>query len=231
MASKIINYYRQLPEEKPQTSSTEESLTTEGQALSTGIPSSSKRIPRHLLHLQQNSQSSNTSNGLDTIDIPKLSEGVTEVLESGDPFPFMGDIEPGAPPQPCFHTNLFRAPLFNQTARPTDFLLIRNPQNRKTIHFILRPLPVFFTCGQQEPLLIVPKPGKKKSLNTFQQSFLMLHMTRYFLNQGNSLASSDYYLFLGGSNVEAVVNFSDVQREFEYFFQRYRNDAKRLKNI
>lgn len=184
MASKIINYYRQLPDEKNQASSTEESLSSEGQALSTGIPNNSKRLPRHLLHLQHNSESSTTSSVLDTLEIPKLSEGVTEVLESGDPFPFMGDIEPGAPPQPCFHSNLFRAPLFNQSARPTDFLLIRNHQNRKSMHFILRSLPVFFTCGQQEPLLIVPKPGKKKSLNIFQQNFLMLHMTRYFLTQG-----------------------------------------------
>jgi hypothetical protein len=186
MASKIINYYRQLPEEKNQTShaSSDDHLTGEGQSLSTTLTNPTKHIPRHLLHLQQQSLSSNASNGLDAIDIPKLPEGITEVLESGDLFPFMGDIEPGAPPQPCLHTNLFRAPLFSQSAHPTDFLLIRNPQNRKATHFILRSIPAFFTCGQQEPLLLVPKPGKKKSLNTFQQSFLMVHITRYFLNQG-----------------------------------------------
>jgi hypothetical protein len=183
MASKIINYYRQLPEDKnpnPQSNS-EESLTSEGQALSTTI-NQTKRIPRHLLHLQQNSLSSNTAS--DAMNIPKLSEGITEVLEANDPFPFLGDIEPGAPPQPCFHTNLFRAPLFTQTAHPTDFLLIRNPSNRKSTHFILRSLPIFFTCGQHEPLMIIPKPGKKKSLNDFQKNFLTLHITRYFLNQG-----------------------------------------------
>jgi hypothetical protein len=185
MASKIINYYRQLPEEKNQNSqsNSEESLPNEGQSLSTTI-NQTKRIPRHLLHLQQNSLSASTTS--DAIDIPKLPEGITEVLETTDPFPFLGDIEPGAPPQPCFHTNLFRAPLFTQAAHPTDFLLIRNPSNRKSTHFILRSLPIFFTCGQQEPLMIIPKPGKKKSFNPFQQNFLMLHITRYFLNQGQS---------------------------------------------
>jgi hypothetical protein len=188
MASKIINYYRQLPEEKNQTShSSDDNLAGgDGQLLSTTLTNTTKLIPRHLLHLQQQSLSSSnaTTGGLDSLDIPKLSEGITEILESGDPFPFMGDIEPGAPPQPCLHTNLFRAPLFSQAAQPTDFLLIRNPQNRKATHFILRSLPTFFTCGQQEPLMVVPKPGKKKSLNTFQQNFLMVHITRYFLNQG-----------------------------------------------
>jgi hypothetical protein len=180
MASKIINYYRQLPEEKNQNSQLN-SEKAEGQSLSTTIDQT-KRIPRHLQHLQQNSPSSSTAS--DAIDIPKLSEGITEVLEVGDPFPFLGDIEPGAPPQPCLHTNLFRAPLFTQAAHPTDFLLIRNHSDLKSRHFILRSLPIFFTCGQHEPLMIIPKPGKKKSLNDFQRNFLTLHLTRYFLNQG-----------------------------------------------
>ena len=192
MASKIINYYRRLPEEKNQSSQSnyDESLPNEGQSLSTTI-NHTKRIPRHLLHLKQNSLSTGT-----TIDIPKLPEGITEVLEAGDPFPFLGDIEPGAPPQPCFHTNLFRAPLFTQSTHVTDFLLIRNPSNRNSMHFILRSLPICFTCGQQEPLMIIPKPSKKKSLTVFQSNFLMLHITRYFLNHGQLLSSKLLFLTL-----------------------------------
>ena len=195
MASKIINYYRQPPEDKTQSSqlTQDENTIDDGPTLSTAenpetttttIIHSKKRIPRHLLHLQQNSDTSNTTNNINMIDIPKLPEGVTEVLENDDPFPFLGNIEPGAPPQPCLHTNLFRAPLFSQEAKPTDFILIRNPLNRKNVHFILRPLPVFFTCGQQEPLMMVGKTGKKKSLNHLQSNFLMVHITRFFLNLG-----------------------------------------------
>lgn len=187
MASKIINYYRQPPEDKIQSTqpNQEDNINDDGPTtLSSSKTDTIKRIPRHLQHLQQNSTSSDTSNNIDMIDIPKLPEGITEVLENDDPFPFIGNIEPGAPPQPCLHTNLFRAPLFSQQPKQTDFLLIRNPINRKNVHFILRQLPALFTCGQQEPLMVVTKTGKKKSLNPLQNNFLMLHITRYFLNQG-----------------------------------------------
>lgn len=192
MASKIINYYRQPPEDKTQSSqpNQDDTINDDGPTtLSSSKTDSIRRIPRHLQHLQQNSSSSDSTN-INMIDIPKLPEGITEVLENDDPFPFVGNIEPGAPPQPCLHTNLFRAPLFSQQPKSTDFLLIRNPTNRKNVHFILRPLPALFTCGQQEPLMVVTKTGKKKSLNQLQSNFLNLHITRYFLNQGY------YYLFI-----------------------------------
>jgi hypothetical protein len=140
------------------------------------------RVPRHMQQLRQASSGGGRHGGVSSVDIPKLPEGITEVLEPQDSFPFLGDIEPGANPQPALHSNLFRAPLFVQQTRPTDFLMVKVPK-RSGFHFVVRRMASVFTAGQQEPLMIVPKPNRKK-LSNMQQTFLMLHLTRFFTMQG-----------------------------------------------
>lgn len=156
------------------------SQTKTGEESSVAMVSS--RVPRHVQQLRQAS-SNGRHGGVSSVDIPKLAEGITEVLEPQDAFPFLGDIEPGAPPQPALHTNLFRAPLFIQQSQSTDFLLVRVPQKRAGFNFVVRRMNSVFTAGQQEPLMIVPKPNRKK-LSNLQQTFLMLHLTRFFTIQG-----------------------------------------------
>ena len=147
---------------------------------------SAARVPRHVQQLLKVSSGGGRSGrGASSVDIPKLPEGITEVLSPQDKFPLLGDIEPGAAPQPVLHSNLFRAPLFAQLPRPVDFLLVRVPHKRGSHHFIVRRMNVMFTAGQQEPLMIVPKPSRKK-LSQVQQNFLMLHLTRFFSIQGTA---------------------------------------------
>ncbi len=138
------------------------------------------RVPRHVRLLRQASATGGRyGGGISSVDIPKLPEGITEVLNPQDKFPFLGDISPGAPPQPALISNLYRAPLFMQAPKPVDFLLVRVPHKRDEHHFIVRRFTSVFTAGQQEPLMIVPKPNRKK-LSPLQMNFLTMHLTRFF---------------------------------------------------
>lgn len=37
-----------------------------------------------------------------------------------------------------------------------------------------------------------------------------------------------FQLFIGSLTSDPIVNYHDIAREFEFFFKRYRNDAKRF---
>jgi hypothetical protein len=234
MASKIVNYYR--PVESQDTGL--EGEGDEGLVLddgsrgggADGADSSSKtaagsmavvggrRVPRHLQQLRSGGGrgvafggSGPRGSGVGDIDVPKLKEGVTEVLERGEDFPFLGEISPGAAPQSCLHCDLFRAPLFPHEPSPTDFLLVRKSGVGGSVggfQFVLKKLPTLFTSGQQEPLREVPTPKKKKALTPFQRNFMMFHIIKYFETHGE-------------------IDLSGVQKEFKYFWETFRADTKK----
>lgn len=217
MASKIINYYRvpeNVDDDTENSAENEPSKVSNNNKSSSLATSSTKRLPRFMANIGKDRINRNTANNNASfagIDIPKLAEGHTEVLEKGDEFPLLGNIDAGAPPQPCLVNSLFRSPIFSHTSSPTDFLMVRVTSLKKGYSFIIRQIPSLFLSGQQEPLMVIPKPNRNKRMNQFQQNLVQLFVFRYFSNHGDML-------------VEAA----DVDREFSYFMNK---DKKGVRDI
>ena len=133
------------------------------------------RLPRHLLLLLQlnkyNKQIYNHS-----INIPKLKQGETKLLNMNENSPFLGTLEEGEIQQ-SFINNLFRAPIFKHTISKTDFLLIKIKNNSNILTYILKEIPIIYLCGQIEPLKIVPKPVSM--ITSLQEKFYILTALRY----------------------------------------------------
>jgi hypothetical protein len=226
MASKIVNYYRPMEDEED-ASGDEEDINGSGLAVGNALPKDNnnitmnRRIPRHLQQLKTGSVGVRAfgkgvgggQGAIGDIDIPKLTEGVTEVLEEDDTFPFLGEISPGAPPQPTVHCDLFRSPLFRHDPKTTDFLLVRKSMigsSSGSFQFVLKKLPSLFTAGQQEPLKEVLAPKKKKkTLTPFQNKFLAFHITKYFESHSD-------------------INERDVQKLFKYFWEKYKTETRKI---
>jgi hypothetical protein len=84
------------------------------------------------------------------------------ILDVNDESPFLkfGIVEPGQV-VPSIYNNLFRAPLFKQTAYPTDFLCIRTTSSGE-VSYYLREIKQLFIVGQTYPLMEVPGPHSRK---------------------------------------------------------------------
>ena len=65
---------------------------------------------------------------------------------------------------------MYRAPIYEHTLPPTDFLVIRT---RSTYH--IREVDAFYTVGQECPLYEVPGPNSKRA-NNFTRDFLQVHI-------------------------------------------------------
>lgn len=106
--------------------------------------------------------------------VPKLPDGGPNILEKESdvsPFYQFGEVHPGETIQTLYN-NLFRAPIFTQTVRPTDFLLIRQTHHGVSKYFI-REIPGMYLVGQTFPCQEVPRPQARKitqSLKTRLQS-------------------------------------------------------------
>ena len=231
MSSKIVNYYRPVENiEGDEGSDVNAAVDGVGYESSSVLKidgkssgedgnarnsANGRRVPRHMQRLISGGgvpSNNRTGTNVGDIDVPKLKEGVTEVLEKGEDFPFLGEILPGTPPQPALHCELFRAPLFSHEPQPTDFLLVRKSGiGGGACQFVLKSLPVVFTSGQQEPLKEVSAPRRKKTLTTFQSSFMMFHITKYFEKHSD-------------------IDIAGVQKEFKFFWDKFNTETKKALN-
>ncbi|KAH9633342.1 hypothetical protein HF086_004056 [Spodoptera exigua] len=87
--------------------------------------------------------------------------------------PFLGILPPGAT-QPVVENNMYRAPIYEHTLHPTDFLIIRTRQS-----YYIREVDALFVAGQQCPLYEVPGPNSKRA-NNFVRDFLQVFIYRLF---------------------------------------------------
>merc|ERR1740136_89270 len=112
-----------------------------------------------------------------------LPEGVTEILHSKVHGPFIGGVKEGVT-QTGLIANVFAAPIFEQEARPTDFLMILGKRmglvgGRGKLGVVLRPIPSSIFCvGQVEPRVKVFAPG-----STLEKDF-MGKFTSYQIAKG-----------------------------------------------
>ena len=159
MASKLINFWRLSKEDLK----AEERLTASSGAAG-GVSTSStqpQRISREVLALNGKRVDLERNHA----GVPEFPRGQTLVLDPEDSSPFLGQIEDRMLQQALF-TNMFKAPLFEHAARPTDFLLIRAPSNRvrdppvgeeagQNECYAVREIPRIYLSGQVEPNLEV----------------------------------------------------------------------------
>jgi hypothetical protein len=229
MASKLVNYFRvsaasqmEADTKKGENNSALFSHPSSNfaQNLDVGVegPSPSlhrARTPRHMAGLQSQLAGKRILAGQafitdSDVDAPQYPEGITEILETDDTFPFLGNLEEGKSVQ-TLKNNLFRAPLFKHRPRSSDFLLVRNASVLGEYHFSVREIPCIFLVGQQEPLEIVERPYKKKQMSQFLANFTTYHLLKYFNTHGHS----------GGA-----IDFSELQKKFQTVYARYKDNFR-----
>ncbi len=217
MTFKMVNYYRCIrPSDTDAAAADGEAPPNAPDAADDGDAPrvAAKRVPRHLLGLQDRLKQGKGALGgaedaaNDSNDIPKLPEGVTEVLQPDDEFPFLGNISEGQV-QSTIMCNLFRAPIFKHTPRPVDFLLIRNSQYRRGFIFVIKKIPSVFVVGQQEPHEKVPNPVRKQ-MNPFLTKFTTYHLIKHFIQMGPSH--------------QVDVSTASIQKHFDPFYSKFKKD-------
>ena len=94
---------------------------------------------------------------------PKCEVGEPRVLllQDKSPLTIFGHIAAGET-TPTLHNGLFQAPLFQQEAKSTDFLLVRNTTGTNGPKWFMRNIEHIRTVGQQLPSVDVPPPGGRK---------------------------------------------------------------------
>lgn len=94
---------------------------------------------------------------------PKLDIGETAVLLPQDksPFSIFGHVDPGQS-TPTLYNSMYRAPIFKQSAKSTDFLIIKNTTGLEGSNWLLKNIENLYTVGQEFPSVDVPGPHSRK---------------------------------------------------------------------
>ena len=100
---------------------------------------------------------------MEDVSRPKLEIGETAVLLPQDksPFSVFGHIDPGQI-TPALYNGMFKAPLFRQEAKFTDFLVIRNTTGVEGPSWYIRNIDNLHVVGQEFPSVDVPGPHSRK---------------------------------------------------------------------
>ncbi|KAF9171616.1 hypothetical protein BGX21_008150 [Mortierella sp. AD011] len=110
--------------------------------------------------------------------MPQMEIGEPFVLDIADASPFLGfgNVEPGQTIS-ALYNNMVRAPVFEQPARNTDFLVIRNTYKGETKYYI-RHIPHLYVVGQTYPVQDVPGPHSRK-ITTMIKNRLQISAFRF----------------------------------------------------
>lgn len=94
---------------------------------------------------------------------PKLDIGETAVLLPQDksPFSIFGHVDPGQT-IPALYNGMYRAPIFKQAAKNTDFLAVRTATGKEGSTWFLRNIENLYAVGQEFPSVDVPGPHSRK---------------------------------------------------------------------
>ncbi len=94
---------------------------------------------------------------------PKLDIGETAVLLPQDksPFSIFGHVDPGQT-IPAVYNGMYRAPIFKQVGKNTDFLVVKNSTGVHGSAWFLRNIENVYAVGQEFPAVDVPGPHSRK---------------------------------------------------------------------
>ncbi|KAJ1721418.1 hypothetical protein LPJ53_004048 [Coemansia erecta] len=119
---------------------------------------------------------------------PKVDLGELMILDLADISPFLnfGNIEPGQV-VPALYNNMFRAPLFQQKQRATDFLVVKHVAKGEAKWFV-RNIKYQYVVGQTYPLQEVPAPHSRKVTTTVKHrlqvaAYRIMNRNQYHLLQ------------------------------------------------
>ncbi|RYO82298.1 hypothetical protein DL766_000675 [Monosporascus sp. MC13-8B] len=128
----------------------------------------------------------------------KAEIGESHVLlpEDRSPFSIFGTVDPGET-VPTLHNEMYRAPIFKHSPRPTDFLLGYTTNVTEGPKFYLRNIDHVYAVGQTFPSMEVPGPHARKVTNTAKNRLKMIsyRMMRKKPTQDVSLAEITPHVF------------------------------------
>lgn len=106
---------------------------------------------------------------------PKMDLGETQVLlpEDRSPFAIFGNVKPGDT-RPTLHNAMYRAPVFKQEAKFTDFLVIRSTTGTEGTKWYMRNMENIFVAGQQYPSMEVPGTHSRKVTEAAKRRLRMI---------------------------------------------------------
>ena len=125
-------------------------------------------------------------------DRPKGEIGETQVLLPQDksPLSFFGNIDPGEF-TPSLHNHMFRAPIFKQEPKPTDFLIIRNHTGINGVNWYLRNIDHVNVVGQEFPSVDVPGPHSRKVTTASKNRLKMISYRRLKRNKPHRISVAE----------------------------------------
>ncbi|KAK2766294.1 hypothetical protein FQN54_007811 [Arachnomyces sp. PD_36] len=151
---------------------------------------------------------------------PKADLGETAVLLPQDksPFSIFGHIDPGETTS-AISTGMFRAPIFHQDSKPTDFLVIRNSTGVHGSSFYMRNIENLYVAGQEFPSVDVPGPHSRKVTTASKNRLKMICYRRLRKNARHRISVAEV--------TEHFPDSSDMQnrqkmKEFMQFSKDYK---------
>lgn len=141
--------------------------------------------------------------GMEDRAFPKVDLGELFILDLADISPFLnfGTIEPGQTIQ-ALYNNLFRAPLYVQQPRKTDFLVVKHTVKGES-KWHVKGIKHQYVAGQTYPLQEVPAPHSRKVTTTIKHR---LQVAAYRLMNRNQ-----YHLLQMGKLSRIFPEYSDLQ--------------------
>ncbi|KAI9770991.1 MAG: hypothetical protein M1840_002695 [Geoglossum simile] len=123
---------------------------------------------------------------------PKLELGETAVLLPQDksPFSIFGTVDPGQV-TPTLYNAMFRAPIFKQQAKPSDFLVIRNTTGVDGSFWYIRNIQNLYVVGQELPSVEVPGPHARKVTTTAKNRLKMISYRKIKKNEHHRVSVSE----------------------------------------
>ncbi len=150
---------------------------------------------------------------------PKNEIGETSVLmpEDRSPFAQFGTIDPGET-VPTLHNAMYRAPVFKQEAKSTDFLVIRTATGIGGVSWHLRNIDHVYVVGQQLPSMEIPGPQSRKVTNASKNRMKMIAFRKIRHSPNNTVRIDEITTHIADS--------SDMQnrQKLKEFIKYYKDE-------
>lgn len=153
---------------------------------------------------------------------PKADIGETVVLLPQDksPFSIFGHVDAGEV-TPAISNSMYRAPLYQHQAKPTDFLIIRSSTGSGGSNYYVRNIENFYIAGQQFPSVDIPGPHSRKVTTVAKNRMKMLVYRLLKKSPDERLAISDVTAHIPGTtdmqNRQKVKDFLQHDKDTKYW--------------
>ena len=132
-------------------------------------------------------------NSEDTAEKPGKREiGESNILLPQDksPFSLFGQVDPGET-IPAIHNAMYRAPIFKQAPKDTDFLVIRKHTGVNGSSWLLRNIENLHVVGQEFPAVDVPGPHSRKVTTASKNRLKMISYRMARRNKSHRISVSE----------------------------------------